>query len=140
MVSEYFSPELIDSIINANRHIVTQRNESFGYDTDRLNDVFTSVNSITKNDFPDNKERIIMKASHLLGGITYQQPFNNGNKTTATTATIEFLRKNGYDLPITTEEGEEELIALLEKTLYKFENDPTIITEVERYLRRKIVP
>jgi len=139
-MSENFSAARINDIIDANRFIVTNRRESFGVNLEGLETVFNIVNTITENNIQDHKRRIIVKASHLLGGITYQQPFNNGNKTTATTVTIDFLRRNGYDLPIVNENDEEEHISLLERTLYKFEGDQTIISEVEEYLWRKVVP
>ncbi len=139
-MSEIFSQGVVSSIIQANRKIVLSRSESFGFNSERLKKVFDSVNAIHESDIPDKRKRIITKASHLLGGLTYEQPFNNGNKTTATTATTEFLRRNGYDLSIKTNEDEDEYIALLEKTLLKFENDPTIISEVEDYLSKKVKP
>jgi prophage maintenance system killer protein len=139
-MSENFLPERINDIILANRFIVEARRESFGVNLERLESVVNIVNAITENDIPDQKRRIIVKASHLLGGITYRQPFDNGNKTTATTVTIDFLRRNGYDLPIVNENDEEEHISLLEETLYKFEDDQTIISDVEQYLWRKVVP
>ena len=138
-MSEHFSSEQVNSVITANRTIVTSRKESFGCDKERLENVFEAVNSITKSNYPDKRDRIVAKASQLLGGITFNQPFNNGNKTTATTVTIEFLRRNGFDLPITTEQEEDEHIALLERTIYKFPEDPTIISEVEAYLADRII-
>ncbi len=139
-MTEYFSTDEINSIIEANKKIVTDRRETFGFNSERLQKVFDFVNSIREPFLKDKRKRIILKASHLLGGITFLQPFNNGNKTTATAATTEFLRRNGYDLIFETEKEEDEHIALLEKTLYKFEDDPTIISEVEDYLCKKVKP
>ena len=61
-------------------------------------DVFDNVNSF--NDIADRRERIIRKSAHILGGLAWTQPFSNGNKRTALSVTIYFLRKNGYDIPI----------------------------------------
>lgn len=134
---EIFSDELLKNVIRANHHIVNHRKEKFGCVLERLLDVFNKVNSY--NDIIDRRERIIKKTSHILGGLTWAQPFSNGNKRTALTISIYFLRKNGFDLPITSKGEEKELFDLLEKTIFKFEGDETIISEVENYLLRKVV-
>ena len=135
-MSEIFTQELINNVIAANRHIVAHRGESFGCNIERLGTVFNNVNSF--NNISDKRLRIIKKAAHLLGGITWQQPFSNGNKSTALVATKYFLRKNGFDLRLLTPQEEDELIDLLTRTIFKFEDDSTIITEVEEYLLRKV--
>jgi len=137
-MSENFSQEFISDIINVNRFLVAGRRESFDVSLERLHKVFDFVNEPIH--ISDDRVRIIVRAARILGGITFEQPFNNANKTTATTVTVDFLRSNGYDLPIINESDEEEHIELLEKTLYKFEGDHTIISEVEEYLLRKVVP
>ena len=70
--------------------------------------------------------------------FTWSQPFSNGNKRTALTISIYFLRKNGFDLPIMSKGEEKELFDLLEKTIFKDESDETIISEVEDYLSKKV--
>lgn len=135
-VSENFSKELINNIILGNKHIVNHRNESFGVDDERIEWVFSKANSF--NDIKDQKTRIIKKATAVLGGISWQQPFNNGNKTMAIIVAKYFLRKNGFDLKLSTDQEEDELIDLLVRTMYKFEDDPTIFSEIEEYLNRKV--
>jgi prophage maintenance system killer protein len=134
---ENFSPELIKNIIRGNEHIVSHRKESFGVNAERIEWVFSKVNSF--NDIKDQRTRIIKKATAVLAGISWQQPFNNGNKTTALIVTKYFLRKNGFDLRLSTEQEEDELIDLLIKTMYKYEDDPTIFSEVEEYLDRVVL-
>lgn len=133
---EIFSEELLKNVIRANHHIVNHRKEKFGCVLERLLNVFNKVNSF--NDIVDRKERIIKKAAHILGGLTWSQPFSNGNKRTALTISIYFLRKNGFDLPIMSKGEEKELFDLLEKTIFKDESDETIISEVEDYLSKKV--
>ena len=133
---EIFSEELLKNVIRANHHIVNHRKEKFGCVLERLLNVFNKVNSF--NDIVDRKERIIKKTAHILGGLTWSQPFSNGNKRTALTISIYFLRKNGFDLPIMSKGEEKELFDLLEKTIFKDESDETIISEVEDYLSKKV--
>ncbi len=135
-MSENFSKELINSIILGNKHIVNHRNESFGVNDERIEWVFSKANSF--NDIKDQRTRIIKKSTAVLGGISWQQPFNNGNKTIAIIVTKYFLQKNGFDLRLSTDQEEDELIDLLIRTMYKFEDDPTIFSEIEEYLNRKV--
>ena len=114
---EIFSEELLKNVIRANHHIVNHRKEKFGCVLERLLNVFNKVNSF--NDIVDRKERIIKKTAHILGGLTWSQPFSNGNKRTALTISIYFLRKNGFDLPIMSKGEEKELFDLLEKPYSK---------------------
>ena len=137
MLLEIFSEELLKNVIRANHHIVNHRKEKFGCVLERLLNVFNKVNSF--NDIVDRKERIIKKTAHILGGLTWSQPFSNGNKRTALTISIYFLRKNGFDLPIMSKGEEKELFDLLEKTIFKDESDETIISEVEDYLSKKVI-
>lgn len=133
---EIFSEELLKNVIRANHHIVNHRKEKFGCVLERLLNVFNKVNSF--NDIIDRRERIIKKTAHILGGLTWSQPFSNGNKRTASTVSIYFLRKNGFDLPLMSKGEEKELFDLLEKTVFKDESDETIISEVEDYLSKKV--
>ncbi len=135
-MSENFSNELISNIILGNKHIVNHRNESFGVNDERIEWVFSKANSF--NDIKDQRTRIIKKATAVLGGISWQQPFNNGNKTIAIIVTKYFLQKNGFNLRLSTDQEEDELIDLLVRTMYKFEDDPTIFSEIEEYLNRKV--
>ncbi len=135
-MSENFSNELIRNIILGNKHIVNHRNESFGVNNERIEWVFSKANSF--NDIKDQRTRIIKKATVVLGGISWQQPFNNGNKTIAIIVTKYFLQKNGFDLRLSTDQEEDELIDLLVRTMYKFEDDLTIFSEIEEYLNRKV--
>lgn len=135
-MSENFSKELINRIILVNKRIVDHRQESFGVDYERIEEVFSKANSF--NDITDQRTRIIKKAVAVLGGISWQQPFNNGNKTMAIIVTRYFLQKNGFDLKLSTDQEEDELIDLLVRTVYKFEDDPTIFSEIEEYLNRKV--
>ncbi len=95
---EIFNSDLLKNVIRVNYHIVKHRGEKFGCVIERLLDVFDNVNSF--NDIADRRERIIRKSAHILGGLAWTQPFSNGNKRTALSVTIYFLRKNGYDIPI----------------------------------------
>ncbi|MGB9004001.1 MAG: hypothetical protein WCC52_09375 [Nitrosotalea sp.] len=41
-------------------------------------------------------------------------------------------------MPIVTLEDEKEIFDLLVKTVFKFDGDPTIISEIEEYLSKKV--
>jgi prophage maintenance system killer protein len=134
-MSEVFSDIQIEAIIRDNKRLVEQRGQPFCVIRDKLEDIFSNVNS--HNNIQNKKERIIRKAAHILGGITYQQPFCEGNRETALAYTILFLRDNGFDLPLDKQEDKQEVYDLLHKTVFKDELDPTIITEIEQYLTKR---
>ena len=48
-----------------------------------------------------------------MSGITFRQPFFEGNKTTALFTTVDFLRQNGFDLALETVSQEQEVYDLL---------------------------
>lgn len=47
------------------------------------------------------QEDIAILAVKLLAGIAWNHPFQQGNKRTASTAALTFLRLNGYQYPFT---------------------------------------
>jgi len=136
-LKEQFTENEIEEIIQDNEELVNERGDSFGVNRDELQKIFENINNF--NEVSGFKERIIRKASWILGGITFHQPFNDGNKETALSLTKYFLRKNDLDLPLSTREEEKEIYDLLNKTIFKFEDDPTIISEIEDFLTSKVV-
>lgn len=52
----------------------------------------------------DWKKKIVRKASFLIAGLSWAQPFGGANKTTAVLMAILFMRDNGFDLTIPHEE------------------------------------
>jgi prophage maintenance system killer protein len=134
---EIFSDIQIEAIIRDNKRLVEQRGLPFCVVKDRLEDIFSNVNS--HNNIQNKRERITRRAAHILGGITYQQPFCDGNRETELAHAILFLRDNGFDLPLDKQEDKREVYDLLYKTVFKDELDPTIITEIEQYLTKRII-
>ncbi|MEX2192928.1 MAG: Fic family protein [Nitrosarchaeum sp.] len=134
---ETFNEEDIEEIIQDNRDLVNERGDSFGVNKEELDKIFDNVNNF--GEIFDLRMRIIKKSAWILGGITFYQPFNDGNKETALSLTIHFLRENDMDLPINSRSDKKEIYELLTKTVLKFEDDPTIISEIEEYLFRKVV-
>ncbi len=135
-MSELISVDFIDNIIKANKHLVGHRSESFEVNKEKLVGVVNTVNitnSLVK------RKNIIKKASRLLAGIAYNQPFNNGNKATAYVITKYYHRKNDYSLIVKTREEERELFKLLDRITMKFE-DEDVYSEAENYLDNKVVP
>ena len=120
-----------------NKHIVSYENEPHGVDVDILHEIFESVNLI---DEQDTKKRIIRKAAWFVAGITYEQPFKEGNRRTSYYLLKNFLGRNGYTIRFYDESEEDEFAELLENTtaLHKQENDPRIYSDVEDYLTQKV--
>jgi prophage maintenance system killer protein len=120
-----------------NKDIVSKRGQSFGVERQRLYNVFDSLRRVDRN--LNQREKAIVRAAKLLAGISYTQAFSDGNKEVALIVTEDFLNKNGLDLPLEGDVARKELNDLLLRTIYKFENDPTIYSEVEDYVRSKVV-
>ena len=109
----------IHQIINFNRKIVLRRNEQFGVDEEKLRKIFDDVNSnFLTQTYTNNRTRIIKKSSIIIGSITWEQPFLEGNRETALGVGIMFMNNNGFDLPI--EKHKKEIYDLLKKIVYKF--------------------
>jgi len=137
MSEEFFTNNFIKKIILTNKIITEKRQQPFEVNKEILGRILQQVKEIS--DDSDERTRIIKLAAILLGGIAFEQPFAEGNKETSITITIYYLRKNNLNLPILTEQDEDKLIELLQRTILKFEGDDTIISEVESYLDGKVI-
>ncbi|MDE1728968.1 MAG: Fic family protein [Thaumarchaeota archaeon] len=89
----------------------------------------------------DKQENLIMKASYLLGGISWAQPFSGGNKRTAFVCADTLLRLNGYRLSVDSEEEQEYLRKLLfeiqdERSKLNEETMAKIILYVSKRIRK----
>jgi len=100
-----------DAIIQINRGILEvwieenpSLDEGIAVNRDRLNEVIQIVKQ---------QEDLILKASYLMGGIAWGQPFSGGNKRTGVICADTFLRMNGYRLDIKTSEDMEYVRKLL---------------------------
>ena len=92
------------------------------------------------NDQADHKDKIIVKAAHLLGGIPWAQSFSGANKRTAILATTIFLRRNGLSIKFPPEEQRE-----LRKLLFKIQEErgelqTEIIDRLILYIRKNTKP
>lgn len=135
---DLFTGNVIENIVALNKLIVERRDEHFGLDdTEVFYGTFRNVNEF--NSIPDPRIRIIKKASTLLSGLVWGQPFKNGNKATASAVTKYFLQKNGFDLKFANKREKQEYFKLLEDTTYKPEGDPSIYPDIENYMMKKVV-
>jgi len=132
--AEQFIDSQIQEIVKFNIKIVKERNERQGVNLDRLNEIFSFANSINPDIEPDRKKRILKKAARIISGITWLQPFDNGNKSTALASGKMFLNRNGFDLSI----NNKQIYFLLERISMKFENDSSIYSEMEEFLFKKV--
>jgi prophage maintenance system killer protein len=137
-LNEYLNDDELQEIIKYNREIVRSRNEPFGVDENKIKEIFHSVNlDYESQSYANKRERIIKKASVLIARITWEQPFDEGNRETALAIGITFMNRNGFDLLI--ENYKLEINELLNRIIYKFENDPSICLEVELFLDKNVV-
>jgi death-on-curing family protein len=137
-LSEYFSNIEIEEIIQYNKKIVEDENDIFDVDRRVLSSIFDKVNNLYEKEI-DRKTRIIKKATRILAGIAFSQPFGDGNKRTATLVTLMFLNRNGYDIPLIYSAEKIRFYKLLIKTMLKFREDSTIYSEIEDYIKQEIV-
>jgi prophage maintenance system killer protein len=136
--SETFPHEDIEKVVNFNRRMVKKRGELFEIDKAKLFSIFDGM--IFYDHVQDRRERIIKKAARILAGVSYNQPFGEGNKRTALATTLLFLRRNGFNLPVYSRDEKNSMYSLLIKTIEKFPNDPSIDSEIERYLFERTIP
>ncbi len=126
-----------EHFIEANKQICRQSDESYGLDEEEILD--SIVSRIQNFDtISDEKEKIVKKVATILGGLGYFQPFKNGNKRTALSVSILFLRVSGFDFPYGDKQNKKAIFEILENSMFKFEGDD-IYTEIEDFLRKKIV-
>ena len=134
---EIFGEKDIEEIIEVNKLICSYDDEPVGVNMETLNTIFDKVNSFS--DISDRRTRIIKKATHILAGISYNQPFIEGNRRTSHYLVKNFLGRNLYQLRFYNAKEEDQFADMLRRTAEeKFEDDPTIYSEVEEYLTRKV--
>ena len=126
-----------DLIIEINKgiiHDVLEKNptaaESVNVNQEQLDTILQMVNK---------QEHLIMKASYLLGGISWAQPFSGGNKRTALVCADTLLRMNGLKLVIDNETDEEYLRKLLfEIQDERSELNTVIMAKIILYVSKRI--
>lgn len=134
---EVFEQKDIEEVIEVNKLICSYHNEPVGVDMEILNSIFEKVNAY--NEISDRRMRIIKKATHILAGISYNQPFIEGNRRTSHYLVKNFLGRNLLQLRFYNSKEEDQFADILKRTAEeKFEDDPTIYSEVEKYLTCKV--
>ena len=136
---EIFSENAIKNISSINKHVVEKRPESFGVDDPSLiTKIFERVNQYYH--IPNKKVRLIKRASHVLAGIIFEQPFKNGNKSTAYIVTQHYLKING--LTFSANISDDEVIQLLESISPLFLNEDqydVAFSSAEDFLNNNII-
>jgi death-on-curing protein len=112
-------PITVRDIIAVNNRFIHKQDIS---SIPRLQKIVASINAQTT---------IENKAALILWGITNDQNFFEGNKRTAWTLTIAFLKKTGYDLPYDSE---------IEEFLWNTARGLTSLDEAKALVKRKIIP
>ncbi|HEX9845840.1 MAG TPA: hypothetical protein VGA92_05180 [Candidatus Nitrosotenuis sp.] len=127
----------VEDIISWNKKETNERKESFGVKLEVLNGIVDKVNLLS--DILDDKERVLRQMSTLIGLIVFEQPFNNGNKATATSSAIQFLRTDGYELDLESEKAQDELLQMLDSIMYLFEDQSEQgIIAVRKFLEKHL--
>ncbi|MCA9828292.1 MAG: Fic family protein [Nitrosopumilus sp.] len=134
---EIFEQRDIEEIIEVNKLISSYNNEPHEVKREILDAIFHKVNSF--NDINNTRERIIKKSTYILAGISYLQPFKNCNRRTSYYLLKNFLGRNGFTLRLYNKKEKAKLADILQRTAeVKFEDDPTIYSEIEEYLTQKV--
>lgn len=139
MSTEFISYDDIEQIIELNRKIVTYGNEPFGVNINIVYDIINSVNGGLFSSILDERERIIRRASIILARITWEQPFEEGNRRTALHLTIQYLNKNKLDLLAGNNKIKKQIFNLLKRTIEKFETDESITEEIFQFLNENVI-
>lgn len=127
----------VEDIISWNKKETNERKESFGVKLEVLNGIIDKVNLLS--DISDDKEPVLRQISTLIGLIVFEQPFNNGNKATAVSSAIQFLRVNGYELDLESEKDQDELLQMLDSIMYLFEDQSEEgIVAVRKFLEKHL--
>lgn len=74
------------------------QNQKSDVSLDRLDEVLKIVKNTGNKE--NERKNIILKASYLMGGLAWSQPFSGSNKRTAVLITSTFLHNNGLALTI----------------------------------------
>ena len=85
------------------------------------------------------EQDLIQKATAIMAAIPWTQAFFDGNRRTSIIAAGTFLRDNGYELNISTEEENTELREMLSE-IKKHQRDlePTIMKQLFLYISERI--
>ena len=141
MEIRYIEPELI---IEINRKIIEewnlrhpQQQEFIGVSKIRLDEVLEIVRE--SGEESDLKEKIIINAAHLLGGLAWTQAFSGANKRTAILSATIFLRRNGLRLTIPKEQQRELRRMLFEVQEQRDSPPPEIIGKIILYIKGNVM-
>lgn len=103
-----------------------------------MDQVILMINNVGNS---ENKERDLLEiATHILGVITWKQPFMDGNRRTGVVAADKFLRDNGHHLDVNIEEKNLELrtiLKMLKNQLLTLNQE--VMTQLSFYISQRIV-
>src|SRR5215467_3273577 len=135
---EIITHEDIEYIIKFNKRLVERRRQVFEVDRKSLESFFRRMNLY--NTIWNRRQRIIKKSGQILAGISYNRSFGEGNKTTALTMTLRYLRRNHYTLPVLLQtKNKQEIYDLITKTVEKFPEDDSIFGEIEEFISNRMI-
>lgn len=104
----------------------------------RLNEVLETVRQAGEES--ELKEKLVIKAAYLLGGLAWAQAFSGANKRTAILSATVFLRRNGLRFTIPKHQQRE-----LRKMLFEVQEQrgtplQTIINKIILYIKGNVMP
>lgn len=126
---EIFGQKDIEEVIEVNKLICSYDNEPVGVNMEILNSIFDKSNSF--NDMPDRKTRIIKKATHIIVGISYNQPFVEGNRRTSHYLVKNFLRRNLFQLRFYNAKEEDQFANVLKPLQTKLSKLETKLDSID---------
>lgn len=85
-------------MVEFNRRLIASRDTHFDVDLAELESIFKQLDQFRS--ITDRHERIMSMAAWILYRIVKSRLFFNGNKRSASVASIKFLNWNNYHLPL----------------------------------------
>lgn len=88
--------EDLQSLNRVNESIMRERGTHYQVYPDVQAQVFSGLSQF--NGIKDDRKRILSKAAWIAYAMSLERPYYNGNKRTASIATLRYLNANGYDV------------------------------------------
>lgn len=102
-----------------------------------IDDVLPYVENIESSG--DEEKDLVKQAGYLMSYISWSQPFADGNKRTGWISATKFLRDNGYDLDLSSQDDQKEIRKLLYDIQDQRANlDDSIVQQIIIYISKRI--
>ena len=125
-------------VIIINRGIITEYAENH---PESLKTISVKEHELIKIlDLAEKQDHLILQVSYLMAGISWAQPFGDGNKRTGYTCADTFLRINGHKLMVQSKTDTDYLIKLLlEIQEERAQLNDEVMAKIVLYVSKRIV-